>query len=87
MSTRQIAGRKSLVLLSGGAFPELADEMGLNSRLVGEQQLLPGFLTLAVLPVGLVLAFRPGPVGGRRGQGRAGHQTRIPWRRIGSLAR
>src|ERR1700710_2942074 len=27
MSTRQIAGRKSLVLLSGGAFPELADEI------------------------------------------------------------
>jgi ribose-phosphate pyrophosphokinase len=27
MSTREIAGRKSLVLLSGGAFPELADEI------------------------------------------------------------
>ncbi len=27
MSTREIAGRKSLVLLSGGAYPELADEI------------------------------------------------------------
>src|SRR3954449_5197462 len=27
MSTRHIAGRKSLVLLSGGAYPELADEI------------------------------------------------------------
>ena len=30
MSTRQIAGRKSLVLLSGGAFPELADEIAVH---------------------------------------------------------
>ncbi len=28
MSTLEVAGRKSLVLLSGGAFPELADEIG-----------------------------------------------------------
>jgi hypothetical protein len=48
------------------AVPELADETGLGTWQAGEQQLLPGLLTLAVLPLGALAALRPGPPGGRR---------------------
>ncbi len=45
--------------------PELADETGLGTWQAGEQQLLPGLLTLAAVGGGLAVAVRPGPFGGR----------------------
>jgi hypothetical protein len=47
------------------AFPELADETGLGTWQAGEQQLLPGLLTLAALPVGLAVTVWRGPISGR----------------------
>jgi hypothetical protein len=52
--------------MHSAAFPELAAKTGLGTLQAAEQQLLPGLLTLAALPFGLLAGLRTGQPDGRR---------------------
>lgn len=52
--------------MHAAAFPELADKTQLGTLQAGEQQVLPGLLALAALPLGLVCVGWRGPLTGTR---------------------